>query len=99
MTGPELSITIQGTPNPNAAKFVLDRPVPGDGSRSYFDAESAAEDRLAARLFALDGVRALLLVDNFITVTKTDGADWDGLVHDVQDIISAELMDGAGQGE
>ena len=92
----DLTITIQGTPNPHAAKFVLDRPVPGEGSRSYFNADAAADDPLASRLFALDGVRALLLVDNFITVTKTEGADWDALVQDVQEAIRSELEEGAG---
>ena len=92
----DLTITIQGTPNPHAAKFVLDRPVPGEGSRSYFNADAAADDPLASRLFAVDGVRALLLVDNFITVTKTEIADWDALVQDVQEAIRSELEEGAG---
>ncbi|MFV1988255.1 MAG: NifU N-terminal domain-containing protein [Gemmatimonadota bacterium] len=96
MTGTDLTITIQGTPNPHAAKFVLDRPVPGDGSRSYFDAESAAVDPLASRLFQLEGVRALLLVDNFVTVTKTEDAEWDRLVQDVQAAIRVELSEGTG---
>jgi len=96
MTGADLTITIQGTPNPNAAKFVLDRHVPGEGSRSYFNAESAAADPLAKRLFELEGVRALLLVENFVTVTKTEDADWDRLVQDVQTAITAELSDETG---
>lgn len=94
MSGSELTITIQGTPNPNAAKFVLDRPVPGEGSRSFFDSDAAAEDPLAARLFGLDGVRALLFVENFITVTKTEDADWDALAPSVQSVIAEELVDG-----
>ena len=96
MSGTDVNITIQGTPNPNAAKFVLDRPVPGDGSRSYFDADSAAEDALAARLFELEGVRALLFVENFITVTKADEAEWDALVKDVRTTIQAELIQETG---
>ena len=72
----ELNVRVEGTPNPNAAKFVLDRPVLGDGSRSYFDAQTAENDPLARRLFAIDGVRALFMVDDFITVTKRDDADW-----------------------
>jgi hypothetical protein len=96
MTTADLTITIQGTPNPNAAKFVLDRPVPGSGSRSYFDAMSAEDDPLASRLFAVTGVRALLLVDNFITVTKTEGEDWDHLVQDVQTVIRSELAEETG---
>jgi len=50
MTDSDIQITVEGTPNPHAAKFVLDRDIPGEGSRSYFDPESAAEDPLAARL-------------------------------------------------
>ncbi len=86
-----IEITVQGTPNPNAAKFVLDRQVPGEGSRSYFDAEDASGDALAERLFAVDGVRALLLVENFITVTKTDDQEWPDLVERIEAAIRAEL--------
>lgn len=87
----EIQITVEGTPNPNAAKFVLDRELPRDGSRSYFDARSAADDRLASRLFELPGVRALLFVENFITVTKEEDADWESLVEEVKSAIRAEL--------
>jgi len=87
----DIQITVEGTPNPNAAKFVLDRELPGGGSRSFFDAESAAHDRLAASLFELPGVRALLFVENFITVTKRDDAKWEGLVEDVKSAIRAGL--------
>ena len=94
MSGTDVNITIQGTPNPNAAKFVLDRPVP-DGSRSYLDASSATDDAFASRLFALDGVRALLFVENFITVTKADEADWDTLAPDVRTAIETEIAERA----
>ena len=91
MTEPDIQITVEGTPNPNAAKFVLDRDVPGEGSRSYFDAESAAADPLAERLFEVDGVRALLCVENFITVTKTDDLEWPDLVEQIEEAIRAGL--------
>jgi hypothetical protein len=91
MSDLRMSITVEGTPNPNAAKFVLDRDVPGEGSRSYFDLESAGGDRLAERLFAIEGVRALLLVENFITVTKTDQVEWSELVGRIEAVIQAEL--------
>lgn len=87
----DLQITVQGTPNPNAAKFVLDRELPGGGSRSYFDADSAAGDALASRLFELPGVRALLFVENFITVTKQEDAEWESLVEEVKSTIRAGL--------
>lgn len=87
MTDPSIQITVEGTPNPNAAKFVLARDVPGEGSRSYFDAASATEDPLASRLFAVDGVRALLIVENFITVTKSAPLDWPDLIDEIEEAI------------
>lgn len=92
----ELKITVEGTPNPNAAKFVLDRAVPGEGSRSYFEAGDARGDPLAERLFDLEGVRALFMVDDFITVTKDDEAAWPDLVERVETVIRDELR-GAGE--
>ncbi len=89
----DINIRVEGTPNPNAAKFVLDRDVPGEGSRSYFNAESATGNPLAERLFRIEGVRALLMVENFITVTKTDGIAWPGLVEAVENAIRTELVD------
>jgi hypothetical protein len=68
-------IRYQETPNPNAVKCVLDRPA-GRGVRSYFKAEDAAGDALAAALFAVPGVTNLLINGDWITVSKRPEADW-----------------------
>lgn len=88
------AIQVQGTPNPNAAKFVLGESLLGDEGKTYFDAEAAEGHPLAERLFAVDGVRALFMVDNFITVTKTEGATWDDLVEPIREAIEQELQRG-----
>jgi len=85
------AIQVQGTPNPNAAKFVLGRSLLGDEGRTYFNAQAAEGNPLAERLFGVEGVRALFLVDNFITVTKTEGASWDDLVEPIREVIAQEL--------
>ncbi len=90
----ELEITVQSTPNPNAAKFTLDRELPDGSGRSYFDAEAARGDQLAERLFEVEGVRALLLVDNFITVTKAEEEEWPDLVERIEGVIREELDTG-----
>jgi len=87
------SIQVQGTPNPNAAKFVLGRSVLGDEGRTFFDAKAAADDPLAAKLFEVEGVRALFMVDNFITVTKAEDAAWDDLVEPIRTAIQQELQE------
>jgi hypothetical protein len=87
----ELTIRVEGTPNPNAAKFTLDRSVPVEDSTSYFDAESASGDPLARDLFAVEGVQALLMVDNFITVTKDGDAVWEDLVEEIRPVLERHL--------
>ena len=87
----QADISVQGTPNPNAAKFVVSGATLGAKSRSYFNAGEVGEDSLAERLFEVEGVRALLIVDNFITVTKADEVTWDDIVEDITWIIGEEL--------
>ena len=93
MADTDIEIRVEGTPNPNAAKFVLDRDIPGEESRSYFDPEEAADDALAARLFEVAGVKALLIVENFITVTKDPALEWPDLVERVEEAIQAGLAE------
>jgi hypothetical protein len=84
----ERSVEYQPTPNPNAVKFVLGRPaVPEGGSRSYYSREQAAADPRAAAIFELDGVASVFMVADFVTVTKTEEADWGALIEPVRAVL------------
>lgn len=85
------SVEFQPTPNPNAGKFTLGRTVtPSDASRSYFTPEEAAADPLARAIMALDGVRSVFMVSDFVTVSKTPAADWDTLAPRVKNAIEEQ---------
>jgi hypothetical protein len=87
-----VEIRAQPTPNPNAMKFTLPRPVvAGRASKSFFNAAQAASDPLAEALFRLDGVASLFMVADFITVTKAPDADWHRLAGDVESTIRESL--------
>lgn len=89
---PELNVSVQGTPNPNAAKFTVDRTlVEGGAAVSYFDAETASGDALASRLFAIDGVESILIAEDFVTVTKSESAVWEDLVPNIENAIKEAL--------
>lgn len=89
---PEPHVTVQGTPNPNAAKFTVDRKlVQGAESLSYSDREAAADDPLASRLLGLAGVESLLIAEDFVTVNKAASASWDSLVPEIERIIKEVL--------
>lgn len=87
-----VQVRYQPTPNPNAGKFTVDRPVvEGKASRSFYGPADAAGHPVAAGLFAIDGVASLFMVDDFITVMKTPDADWTDLVPRVTSVIEQTM--------
>jgi hypothetical protein len=87
-----MSVRFQATPNPNAGKFVVGRTVvEGKSSRSFYTAEQAAADPVAAALFELDGVASIFMVDDFVTVTKQAVAEWSDLIPRVTSTLERVL--------
>jgi Fe-S cluster biogenesis protein NfuA len=80
---------IEGTPNPNAKKFVLKEPLTWGVSRSFDNVEQAQEDPLAAQLFAIAHVTNVFYVDHWITVTQDGAADWPQLLRELAEPIRA----------
>ncbi|MER3426973.1 MAG: NifU family protein [Pyrinomonas sp.] len=79
---------IQETPNPNAVKFVLREPV-SNAPRSFQNADEAANDPLAKRLFDIGHVVSVFYMDRMITVEKDDEVDWDELLPKLAEPIRA----------
>lgn len=89
---PQTTVRFQATPNPNAGKFIVNRKVvAGTSSKSFYNADDAADDPLASALFELEGVASLFMVDDFVTVTKSADADWNTLIPEVQAAIEQAL--------
>jgi len=70
-------VRIETTQDPATLRFLPGRSVLGSGLIA-FDGAEAAEERspLAARLFAVVGVRAVALGPDFVAVTRDDAGDW-----------------------
>ena len=70
-------IQTEDTGNPEIVKFIPGRGVTGSRTLNFADAGQAADvSPLAARLFVIDGVRAVSLGAETISVTKHGAADW-----------------------
>ncbi len=80
---------IEGTPNPNAMKFILKEPLTWGISRSYDNAELAKVDPLASALFGIGHVTNVFYVDHWITVTQDGSADWQELMRKLAEPIRA----------
>lgn len=78
----------QATPNPNALKYVLDRPI-SDNPLSFFTAASASGHPIASKLFAISGVTTLLLLNDFVTVNKSLEKSWGEITPQVKRVLAA----------
>jgi Fe-S cluster biogenesis protein NfuA len=88
--------SIQPTPNPNAFKFLTDRPLVADGkTRSYSKPEEARTDVLAQALFAVPGVETLFFCENFVTISMTAKADWRAVAEQVTALLESHEPDAA----
>ena len=85
-----MEIMIQPTPNPNALKFILDKPVKEEGNSSYRSPMECGENNLAMTLFTVRGVDQLHFYDNVITITKFGYEDWDSMEPNIMDFIKSE---------
>ncbi len=80
---------VQPTPNPNAMKFVLDRPIVQQ-PMSFFNAGAAKDHPLATRLFAIPGVSSLLFLGDFVTINKSSETRWADIKDRAKKILAAE---------
>lgn len=90
MGSPEV-VRVEPTPNPNSAKFVLDRQVPGGQMKSYMKSADASGDPLGEALFAIEGVESVFMMANFITVNKSPSVEWADLVQPLEEAIRTNL--------
>ena len=80
-----LEISAQGTPNPNAAKFTLNRVVATQG-KTYRDV-AGADAAWAKQLLGIAGVTQVFAINNFISVNKTPEADWAVLGPQIEGVL------------
>jgi len=70
-------IQTESTPNPATLKFLPGQTVLELGTADFPSSDAAAKSPLARRIFAAQGVAAVFFGTDFVTVTKTDAANWD----------------------
>jgi NFU1 iron-sulfur cluster scaffold homolog, mitochondrial len=79
ITANPMFIQTQSTPNPSTLKFLPGRDVSPSGPYEFASPDEAVASPLAQALFGLNGVRTVFLGADFISLTKTDEADWSHL--------------------
>jgi Fe-S cluster biogenesis protein NfuA len=88
-------IQTEPTPNPATLKFIPGRTVLGEGSVDYRLREEAEGSPLALRLFDVEGVTGVFLGSDFISVTKSDGEEWQHIKPAILGAIMDHYISGA----
>lgn len=89
-----ITIYSEATPNPDTMKFVLNRLILPNDTADFPDAASASDSPLASELFNnFDYVRGVFIMNNFVTITKVDHADWYELIPAMKEFIKKYVED------
>lgn len=85
--------SLEPTPNPNAFKFILDQEL-SETPRSFQSQEAANASSLAKAIFEIGGIESVFYFENFVTVAKTEDADWENVMTQAgQLLIDFEIED------
>ena len=87
-------IQTEVTPNPATLKFLPGNTVLESGTADFPSRDSSDKSPLASRIFENQGVTAVFLGTDFITVTKSEGSDWDHIKAAILGSIMAHYQSG-----
>ncbi|MGH9026425.1 MAG: NifU N-terminal domain-containing protein [Acidimicrobiia bacterium] len=76
------------TPNPNAMKFTLDVTLP---DRILADRGDDVDDELTRALLAIEGVASVFGINDFVTITREEGVEWEPIIAATQQVVAEHL--------
>lgn len=88
-----INVYTESTPNPASMKFLVNKLLI-NGSADYPSKESAESSPFAKELFKFNFVNGVFFASNFVTITKTEDAEW----ADIEQILK-EFVKGAVESE
>lgn len=88
-----VNLHVEGVPNPNAMKFVLENGILVDQPYEFKDLTEATQSPLARKLLMLRYVDRVMINRNYITVLKVvkESEPWKDLLFEVRSLIHQHL--------
>ena len=88
-----LRFRIQGTPNPNARKYIVNAELKAEGKVSYKSLQECAHVPLAYQLMQIPHVTQAHIFENVLTLTQDGREDWGVLDQKVQDSMNLSISE------
>lgn len=70
-----INVYTESTPNPSTMKFLVNKLLI-NGSVDFPNKEAAQDSPFALELFKFNFVNGVFFASNFVTITKTEDAEW-----------------------
>lgn len=84
-----LDVYAEQTPNPETMKFVFNKMILPDDSADFPTKEAAAASPLAKNLFEFNFVNGVFIMNNFVTITRTEGSNWEDIIPIMREFLKA----------
>ena len=85
-----INVYTELTPNPATMKFIVNKLLI-NGSVDFPTKESAEHSPFAKELYKFSFVNGVFFASNFVTVTKTEGSDWNDLEPIVKEFVKGAV--------
>ena len=89
-----LDVYAEQTPNPETIKFVFNKMILPDDSEDFPNRESAGASPLAKNLFEFNFVNGVFIMNNFVTITRTEGAEWTDIIPIMREFLKSYITAG-----
>ena len=86
-----LRVITQGTPNPNALKFIVAKDLKKYGKVTFTHPAECLHVPLATNILGLPNVTAVHLFENVVTVTQDGQGDWPVLESEIIEVLKTFL--------
>lgn len=85
-----INVYTEYTPNPATMKFLVNKLLV-NGSLDFPDREKAQSSPFARELFKFNFVNGVFFASNFVTITKTDDAEWEDIEAILKDFVKGAV--------
>ncbi len=82
-----VNVYAEATPNPGSMKFVINRMICPNESVDFRKAEEVKSSPLATALFEYPYVKGIFIMNNFITITKTEEHEWVDVISEMRQFL------------
>ncbi len=85
-----INVYTESTPNPSTMKFLVNKLLI-NGSVDFPHKEAAQDSPFALELFKFNFVNGVFFASNFVTITKTEDAEWDDIEALLKDFVKGAV--------